>query len=227
MAFIAIGLWYRWKQMQDLIKINLTYFNPNPLFTRTVVLPIFVMSDRFCQAVRLIFEIGIFLSIRPILCNSCPILSQRFQMKLSKNLWTKNFPLFFLVHRFIENFIWNIWLMIGQELHKIGWRDRKIPISKIGRTAWQNRTDSKNLTDFGFSCKWGVNKLLNVTQAKLNQIKLSFVNSLISLLVTYLLWKICKIIIFRNKMYLFRTTFYSFSLYILFTHPLLVSKAIL
>jgi hypothetical protein len=43
--------------------------------------------------------------------------------------------------------------MIGQELHKIGRRDRKIPISKIGRTAWQNQTDSKNQTDFGFSCK--------------------------------------------------------------------------
>jgi hypothetical protein len=46
--------------------------------------------------------------------------------------------------------------MIGQELHKIGRRDRKIPISKIGRTAWQNLTDSKNRTDFGFSCKLGV-----------------------------------------------------------------------
>ncbi len=49
--------------------------------------------------------------------------------------------------------------MIGQELHKIGRRDRKIPISKIGRTAWQNQTDSKNQTDFGFSCKRGVKDL--------------------------------------------------------------------
>ena len=38
--------------------------------------------------------------------------------------------------------------MIRQELHKIGWRDRKIPISKlvgepgkIGHTAWQNWSD--------------------------------------------------------------------------------------
>ncbi len=49
---------------------------PNPSFTRTVVLPIFVTSDRFCQAVCPIlpgsptnFEIGIFLSLPPILCN--------------------------------------------------------------------------------------------------------------------------------------------------------------
>jgi len=49
--------------------------------------------------------------------------------------------------------------VIGQELHKIGWRDRKIPISKIGRTDWQNRTDSKNRNDFGFSCKRGVSSL--------------------------------------------------------------------
>jgi len=46
--------------------------------------------------------------------------------------------------------------MIGQELHKIRQRDRKIPISKIGQTAWQNQTDSKNQTAFGFSCKRGV-----------------------------------------------------------------------
>ncbi len=32
----------------------------------------------------------------------------------------------------------------------------KIPISKIGWRAWQNRMDSKNQTDFGFSCKQGV-----------------------------------------------------------------------
>ena len=30
---------------------------------------------------------------------------------------------------------------IGHELHKIGRRDRKISIGKIGRTAWQNRSD--------------------------------------------------------------------------------------
>jgi hypothetical protein len=62
----------------------------------------------------------------------------------------------FLVHRFIESFIWNLWLTIGHELHKIRWRDRKIPISKISQRAWQNQTDSKNQTDFGCSCKQGV-----------------------------------------------------------------------
>ena len=30
---------------------------------------------------------------------------------------------------------------IGHELHKIGRRDRKISIGKIGQTAWQNRSD--------------------------------------------------------------------------------------
>ena len=30
---------------------------------------------------------------------------------------------------------------IGHELHKIGRRDRKISIGKIGRTAWQNQLD--------------------------------------------------------------------------------------
>jgi hypothetical protein len=48
--------------------------------------------------------------------------------------------------------------MNGYELHKIGQRDMKIPISKIGRRAWQNRTDSKNWTDFGFLCKQGVSE---------------------------------------------------------------------
>ncbi len=77
-------------KMKKMCKWSLT------LFTQTVVVPIFVMSDRFCQAVCPIlpgsltdFEIGIFLSLCLILCNSCLILSQRFQMKLSKNLWTK------------------------------------------------------------------------------------------------------------------------------------------
>ncbi len=42
---------------------------PYALFTRTVALPIFVTSNQFCQAVRLIFETGIFLSLCPILCN--------------------------------------------------------------------------------------------------------------------------------------------------------------
>ncbi len=67
-----------------------------PPFTQTVALLIFVMSDQFCQAVRPIlpgsppdFEMGIFLSLCLILCNSCPIVSQTFQMKLSINLWTK------------------------------------------------------------------------------------------------------------------------------------------
>jgi len=49
----------------------------------------FLLSVWFCQAVRLLFEIGIFLSLCLILCNSCPIMSQRFQMKFSINLWTK------------------------------------------------------------------------------------------------------------------------------------------
>ncbi len=127
-------------------------FMSYPPFTRTVELPIFVMSDWFCQAVRLIlpgsptdFEIGIFLSLRMILCNSCPTVSQRFQMKLSINM-KLNIFLYFLVHTFIESFIWNLWLTIGHELHKIGWRDRKIPISKISRRAWQNQTDGKNWT---------------------------------------------------------------------------------
>ncbi len=40
------------------------------------------------------FEIGIFLSLCPILCNECLIVSQRFQMKLSINLWTKKIPQF-------------------------------------------------------------------------------------------------------------------------------------
>jgi hypothetical protein len=31
-------------------------------------------------------------------------------------------------------------------------------LTKIGRTAWQNRSDSKNRTDFGCSCKRGVTK---------------------------------------------------------------------
>ncbi len=102
-------------------------------FTRTVMLLIFVISDQFCQAVCPIlpgsptnFEIGIFLSLCRILCNSC------------------------------LSFIWNLWLVIGPEWHKIGQRDRKIPISKVSRTAWQNWMNSKNLTDFGFSCKRGV-----------------------------------------------------------------------
>ncbi len=64
------------------LHLGLFHNNPkhNPPFTRTVVLPIFVMTDRFCQAVhpilpgfRPIFEIGIFLSLCLILCNSCPI----------------------------------------------------------------------------------------------------------------------------------------------------------
>jgi hypothetical protein len=118
------------------------------------------MSDQFCQAVCPIllgsptdFEIGIFLSLHPILCNSCPIMSQRFQMKLSINIWQKT----------VENFKTKIYRefhlksLTGQELHKIGWRDRKIPIAKIGLRAWQNQTDSKNQTDFGFLCKRGVN----------------------------------------------------------------------
>jgi hypothetical protein len=58
------------------------------------------------------------------------------------------------VHRFIESFISNLWLTIGHKLHKIGWRDRKIPISKIGRRAWQN------WTNFGCSCKWAIKKFL-------------------------------------------------------------------
>ncbi len=70
----------------------------------------------------------------------------------------------FLVHRFIGSFIRNLWLTIGHELHKIRWRDRKIPISKIGQRAWQNQTDSKNWTDFGCSCKWGVTKLTFTTR---------------------------------------------------------------
>jgi len=52
------------------------YGNPYPSFTQTVALPIFVTSDQFCQAVHPIlpssptnFEIGIFLSLCPILCN--------------------------------------------------------------------------------------------------------------------------------------------------------------
>ncbi len=107
----------------------------------------FLLSIWFCKALRLIFEMGIFLSLCPIWCNLCPIVSQRFQMKLCKIYGLKIF-LCFLVHRFIESFIWNLWLMIGQELHKIGWRDRKIPISKsvrepgkIAWTAWQNWSD--------------------------------------------------------------------------------------
>jgi hypothetical protein len=50
--------------------------NVTPPFTRTVALLICVMSNQFCQAVCLIlpgsltdFEIGIFLSVCPILCN--------------------------------------------------------------------------------------------------------------------------------------------------------------
>ena len=61
--------------------------------------------------------------------------------------------------------------MIGQELHKIGQRDRKIPISKIGRTAWQNWMDSKNQTDFGISCKQGV-KQMNAVMFKLKIFKM-------------------------------------------------------
>jgi hypothetical protein len=106
------------------------------------------LSIWFCQAFRLIFEIGIFLSLCPILCNSRLIMSQRFQMKLSINLWTKKLRNFFLVHRFIQSFVWKLWLTIRHELHKIRWRDRKIPISKlvrepgkIAQTAWQNQSD--------------------------------------------------------------------------------------
>ncbi len=81
----------------EIINQKHTYIHHiNPPFTRIVVLPIFVMAGQFCQAVCPIlpgsttdFEIGIFLSLSPILCNSCLILSQRFQMKLSINLWTK------------------------------------------------------------------------------------------------------------------------------------------
>jgi hypothetical protein len=64
-----------------------------PPFTWTMALLIFVMSNWFCQDVCPIlpgsptnFEIGIFLSRCPILCNLCQIGSQRFQMKLSINL---------------------------------------------------------------------------------------------------------------------------------------------
>jgi hypothetical protein len=36
-------------------------------------------------------------------------------------------------------------------------------LTKIGRTAWQNRSDSKNQTDFGCSCKRGVSVIMLVT----------------------------------------------------------------
>ncbi len=75
------------------------------LFTQTVALPIFVMSDQFCQAVCPIlpgsptdFEIGIFLSLCLILCNVMSVCQM---------------------------------------------------LTKIGLTAWQNQSDSKNSTNFG------------------------------------------------------------------------------
>jgi hypothetical protein len=63
--------------------------------------------------------------------------------------------------------------MIGQELHKIRQRDRKIPISKSSRTAWQNQTDSKNRTDFGFSCKQGVTTKTTIQQQQKNMEKIA------------------------------------------------------
>ncbi len=67
-----------------------------PPFTRTVALLIFVTSDQFCQAVRLIlpgsptnFEIGIFLPLCLILCNSCSIVGQRaWQNQWDCKNWT-------------------------------------------------------------------------------------------------------------------------------------------
>jgi len=50
-------------------KIGEIYSQFYASFTQIVVLLIFVMYDWFCQAVCPIFEIGIFLSLRPILCN--------------------------------------------------------------------------------------------------------------------------------------------------------------
>jgi hypothetical protein len=70
-----------------------------------VALPIFVTFEQFCPAVCPIlpgspkdFEVGIFLSLCPILCNVMPF---------------------------------------------------GLMLTKIGRTAWQNQSDSKNKTDYG------------------------------------------------------------------------------
>ncbi len=103
----------------------------------------FLLSVRFCQAVRPIFEIGIFLSLCPILCNSCPIMSQRFQNKFSRNLWTKKTE---------ENFQ-SIDLQtcqfhlksLTQDRTRIAqnWTERqKNSYLKNRSEAWQNRTDS-------------------------------------------------------------------------------------
>jgi hypothetical protein len=90
-------------QLKTLPKQLLGSLSLNISLPETSLPPIYTNSGAsdFCHVrpilpgFRPIFEIGIFLSLRLILCNSCPILSQRFQMKLSLNLWTKNFPVFF------------------------------------------------------------------------------------------------------------------------------------
>ena len=67
-------------------------FAPIARFTRTVALLIFVTSDRFCQAVCPIlpgsltnFEIGIFLSLCPILCNV--MLVSQLLIKIRRPAW--------------------------------------------------------------------------------------------------------------------------------------------
>ncbi len=129
----------------------------NLTFTWTVALPIFVTSDQFCQAVHPILP-G---SPTDFWDRNFPISPSDFVQFVSDCMSkTSNETLYksvdFFVHGFIESFIWNLWLTIRHELHKIRQRDRKIPISKIGQRAWQNQTDSKNWTNFGCSCKWGV-----------------------------------------------------------------------
>jgi hypothetical protein len=124
------------------------------------IFPFIILKNRLLTPVYTNSGTSDFCHVRPIL----PGCLSNFA-RLSDQYWDMNLPISpsdfvqfnFLVHRFIESFIWNFWLTIGHELHKIGWRDMNIPISKIGRRAWQNQTDNKNLTDFGCSCKQAVN----------------------------------------------------------------------